>query len=94
MAAGYLEPDDEADATEALIDGMAAVGQASPAWSDPGIYLDVETLLGCGARLDGDIRDFNDWLASLAAESRRLDRHSPEALEDIHRALYGPSSYA
>lgn len=41
----------------------------------------------------GDRRDFEDWLASVDRDyppaDQAVDRHSPEALARIHRALYG-----
>jgi len=44
----YLDPEDEAAATEAFVAAMPAVSGCSNDWDDPSIYLDVDTLLEAG----------------------------------------------
>jgi hypothetical protein len=113
---GYLDPSDEAAATETFIGAMAPVPSDDPAWDDETMCLDAEMLaLGnhpwpIPAREEDDddravppdaapmppefeptaedLADYDAWLADL---ERRRDRHSPDALARIHRALYGQS---
>jgi hypothetical protein len=40
-----IEPDDEAAAEEAFVEGLDAVPGDSDAWDRPDVFLDVETLL-------------------------------------------------
>jgi hypothetical protein len=40
----YLDAGDEAGATEAFVDALEPVPGDSPAWDDPAVYLDVESL--------------------------------------------------
>ena len=137
----YLEPEDEAGATEAFVAALPDVADDSPAWDDPSVILDVELLLAAahpypmppepaeeGAEVRRvrrwyrehmagfpappsirggsdeaepfepsaeDLADYHAW--SEALERRRTaaevlgDRHSPDALARINRALYGRS---
>ena len=41
----YLDREDLATATEVLIDALGVVPADSPAWSDPGVWLDVDSIL-------------------------------------------------
>ena len=41
----HLEPDDEAGATDAFTDALEPVLGDSPAWDDPGVFLDLDSLL-------------------------------------------------
>jgi hypothetical protein len=40
----YLDAEDEAGAREAFVDALAPVPGDSPAWDDPAVYLDAESL--------------------------------------------------
>jgi hypothetical protein len=40
----YLDPEDEAGATDAFVDALAPVPCDSLAWDDPGVYLDAESI--------------------------------------------------
>jgi hypothetical protein len=48
---------------------------------------------GAPGRLDGDVRDFEEWLDQVdqpyPPADQPVDRHSPRMLEQLHLALYG-----
>jgi hypothetical protein len=54
-----LEPTDEAAATAVFCDGLDAVPYSSEAWSDPGVYLDVDSILEAANPLPTEPPD--DW---------------------------------
>jgi hypothetical protein len=48
LAGSLIEPEDEPAAEEAFISALPVVGNDSPAWDDPSVFLDAETLLAGG----------------------------------------------
>jgi hypothetical protein len=55
--AAYLDPEDRAEAEEVFTDTLAPVRFDSPAWDDPGVYLDVESLLESASGIPDDDAD-------------------------------------
>ena len=48
----YLDPGDEAGATDAFVDGLEPVSFDSPGWDDPGVFIDVDSILEAAQGID------------------------------------------
>jgi hypothetical protein len=55
--AAYLDPEDRSEAEEVFTDALDPVPFDSPAWDDPGVYLDVESLLEAAGGFPDDDSD-------------------------------------
>jgi hypothetical protein len=55
--AAYLDPEDRAEAEEVFTDAQDLVPFDSPPWDDPGVYLDIESVLEAAGRILGDDAD-------------------------------------
>jgi hypothetical protein len=76
--AAYLDPEDRAEAEEVLTDALHLVSFDSPAWDDPGVYLDVESILGVarGVSGDDDDRSIQAGTILIPPELDKLDQES------------------
>jgi hypothetical protein len=73
----YLESEDEAGATGAFTRAMDAVPYDSPAWDDPSVWLDVDSIMDAAAAAAVEPPD--DWKGSAAAGWALI----PPELEDM-----------
>jgi hypothetical protein len=55
--AAYLDPEDRAEAEEVFVGALEPVPLDSPAWDDPGVYLDIESILQAARGIPGDDED-------------------------------------
>jgi hypothetical protein len=48
----YLDAEDETGASDAFVDGLEPVPGDSPGWDDPGVFIDVDSILEAAQGLD------------------------------------------
>jgi hypothetical protein len=77
VLSGHLESEDEAGATGAFLRAMEAVPYDDPTWSDPSIWLDVDSIMDAAAVAAVEPPD--DWKGSTAAGWALI----PPELEDL-----------